>query len=263
MGLFVWYFGTSRTYPDVEHHTIIMGRAFKELLEDIYDKKILSDDLSLYLHRPAATDASMAPENKDAFYVLAPVPNKLAKINWQEAGERIRAQVQAQLEQTLLPGLGDCLDVSHFVTPDDFEGKFNTLWGSGFSIAPLFRQSAWFRFHNRSEDIENLFFAVVHIKVPVCREWFLLPKLLKNWCLPPLSNETSFQEIFRSKSRTFSLASLLLPKERAEAIFRLYYVCRTLDDWADEGGKQTERCDELLGKSSAPRTARSLSISSG
>ena len=40
MGLFVRYFGTSRTYPDVEHHTIIMGKAFKELLEDIYDKKI-------------------------------------------------------------------------------------------------------------------------------------------------------------------------------------------------------------------------------
>ena len=130
MGLFVWYFGTSRTFPEVEHHTIIMGKAFKELLEDIYDRKVLSDDLSLYLHRPAATDTSMAPKNRDAFYVLAPVPNKLGKVNWKEAGERIRMQVQAQLEKTLLPGLGDCLEVSHFVTPDDFEGKFNTLWGS-------------------------------------------------------------------------------------------------------------------------------------
>ena len=158
MGLFVWYFGTSRAYPDVQHHTIIMGKAFRELLEDIYDRKILSDDLSLYLHRPAATDQSMAPKGGDAFYVLAPVPNKLAKINWEESGEKIRNQVQAQLEKSLLPGLGDCLAYSHFVTPDDFEGKFNTLWGSGFSIAPLFRQSAWFRFHNRSEDLENLYF---------------------------------------------------------------------------------------------------------
>ena len=58
----------------------------------------------------------------------------------------------------MLPGLGDCLEVSHFVTPDDFESKFNTLWGSGFSIAPLFRQSAWFRFHNQSEELENLYF---------------------------------------------------------------------------------------------------------
>ena len=238
MGLFVWYFGTSRTFPEVEHHTIIMGKAFKELLEDIYDRKVLSDDLSLYLHRPAATDPSMAPKNRDAFYVLAPVPNKLGKVNWKQAGERIRMQVQAQLEKTLLPGLGDCLEVSHFVTPDDFEGKFNTLWGSGFSIAPLFRQSAWFRFHNRSEDLENLYFcgAGTHpgAGVPgVVSSAKVVEKLV-----PPsrLDKEASFQEIFRSKSRTFSLASLLLPKERAEAIFRLYYVCRTLDDWADEGG---------------------------
>ena len=237
MGLFVWYFGTNRRYPDVEHHTIIMGKVFKELLEDIYDRKILSDDLSLYLHRPAATDSSMAPEGRDAFYVLAPVPNKLAKVDWVEAGERIRLQVQKQLEDTLLPGLGDCLEVSHFVTPDDFESKFNTLWGSGFSIAPLFRQSAWFRFHNQSEELENLYFcgAGTHpgAGVPgVVSSARVVEKLV-----PPsrVGDEDAFQKIFRSKSRTFSLASLLLPKERAEAIFRLYYVCRTLDDWADEG----------------------------
>ena len=237
MGLFVWYFGTSRAYPDVQHHTIIMGKAFRELLEDIYDRKILSDDLSLYLHRPAATDQSMAPKGGDAFYVLAPVPNKLAKINWEESGEKIRNQVQAQLEKSLLPGLGDCLAYSHFVTPDDFEGKFNTLWGSGFSIAPLFRQSAWFRFHNRSEDLENLYFcgAGTHpgAGVPgVVSSAKVVEKLV-----PPsrIENESAFKDIFRSKSRTFSIASLLLPKDRAEAISRLYYVCRTLDDWADEG----------------------------
>jgi len=145
--------------------------------------------------------------------------------------------VQAQLEKSLLPGLGDCLAYSHFVTPDDFEGKFNTLWGSGFSIAPLFRQSAWFRFHNRSEDLENLYFcgAGTHpgAGVPgVVSSAKVVEKLV-----PPsrIENESAFKDIFRSKSRTFSIASLLLPKDRAEAISRLYYVCRTLDDWADEG----------------------------
>ena len=81
MGLFVWYFGTSRSYPEVKHHTIIMGETFKDLLEEIYDQKVLSNDLSLYLHRPAATDSAMAPDGGDAFYVLAPVPNKQASID--------------------------------------------------------------------------------------------------------------------------------------------------------------------------------------
>lgn len=243
MGLFVWYFGTSKEYPNVQHHTIIMGETFKELLAEIYDKKILSDDLSLYLHRPAATDASMAPEGGDAFYVLAPVPNKKAKVDWNDAGEKIRKQVQEQLQNTLLPGLEDCLDVSFFVTPDDFEDKFNTLWGSGFSIAPLFTQSAWFRFHNKSEELENLYFCGAGTHPGAGLPGVVSSAKVVEKLVPPsrMDNEDEFQRLFRSKSRTFSLASILLPNHRAEAIFRLYYVCRTLDDWADEGHEEKLR----------------------
>ena len=237
MGLFVWYFGTTRAYPDVQHHTIIMGETFKELLAEIYDQKVLSDDLSLYLHRPAATDSTMAPEGGDAFYVLAPVPNKKAHVNWQEAGEKVRMQVQKQLQDSLLPRLDEYLDVSFFVTPDDFEDKFNTLWGSGFSIAPLFTQSAWFRFHNKSEELEDLYFCGAGTHPGAGLPGVVSSAKVVEKLVPPsrAEDEEAFQQLFRSKSRTFSLASFLLPKERAEAIFRLYYVCRTLDDWADEG----------------------------
>ena len=240
MGLFVWYFGTSKSYPEVEHHTILMGETFKELLREIYDQKVLSDDLSLYLHRPAATDPSMAPEGGDAFYVLAPVPNQQANIKWKQEGEKVRSQIEKQLAGTLLPGLGDCLEVSFFVTPDDFRTRFNTHLGSGFSIAPIFRQSAWFRFHNRSEELKNLYFcgAGTHpgAGVPgVVSSARVVEKLV-----PPSrgGNEQEFQKLFRSKSRTFSLASFLLPKDQADAIVRLYFVCRTLDDWADEGHEE-------------------------
>ena len=237
MGLFVWYFGTTKKYPDVRHHTIIMGQTFKELLAEIYDEKVLSDDLSLYLHRPAATDPQMSPDSGDSFYVLAPVPNKKAKVDWKEAGEKVRQQVERQLEATLLPDLGKCLEVSFFVTPDDFEDRFNTLWGSGFSIAPLFTQSAWFRFHNKSEELDDLYFCGAGTHPGAGLPGVLSSAKVVEKLVPPSrpSNESEFQQLFRSKSRTFSLASLFLPAERAEAIFRLYYVCRTLDDWADEG----------------------------
>jgi len=237
MGLFVWYFGTSRKYPEVQHHTIIMGETFRELLHEIYEQKVLSDDLSLYLHRPAATDPDMAPEEGDSFYVLAPVPNKKAKVDWKIAGEKVRLQVEKQLEETLLPGLKDSLEVSFFVTPDDFEDRFNTLWGSGFSIAPLFTQSAWFRFHNKSEELDDLFFCGAGTHPGAGLPGVVSSAKVVEKLVPPSrpANDEEFQKLFRSKSRTFSLASLLLPAERAEAIFRLYYVCRTLDDWADEG----------------------------
>lgn len=157
MGLFVLYFGTTRTYPAVAHHTISMGPRYRELLNDIFERKVLSDDFSLYLHRPTATDPSFAPAGCDSFYVLCPVPNLQAAIDWQEQGPRLRDRIVAALDATLLPGLQQCITADFFKTPQDFAHDYLSVHGAGFSVAPLFRQSAWFRFHNRAEGIENLY----------------------------------------------------------------------------------------------------------
>jgi phytoene desaturase len=157
MGLFVLYFGARRRYDDVAHHTIALGPRYEELLDDIFRRGVLADDMSLYLHRPTATDPSMAPEGCDSFYVLSPVPNQRAGIDWSVEGPRYRDKVVARLEERLLPGLSECITEDFFVTPDDFRSRFLSLHGSGFSIQPTLTQSAWFRFHNRSEDVEGLY----------------------------------------------------------------------------------------------------------
>jgi phytoene desaturase len=158
MSLFVIYFGTRKQYPGVKHHTIILGERYKELLNDIFNKKLLSGDFSLYLHRPTATDATMAPEGCDCFYVLAPVPNQLSGIDWRQRAQPFRDAVMQFLDAHYLPGLLDNLVTERLLTPLDFETTLNTYLGTGFSFEPIFRQSAWFRPHNESEDIRNLFF---------------------------------------------------------------------------------------------------------
>ncbi|MBC7455526.1 MAG: phytoene desaturase [Massilia sp.] len=157
MGLFVLYFGTTRTYPDVAHHTISMGERYRELLKDIFERKVLADDFSLYLHRPTATDPSFAPAGCDSFYVLCPVPNLQGNINWREQGPLLRERIVAALDATLLPGLRHCITADFFKTPEDFQHDYLSVHGAGFSVAPLFRQSAWFRFHNRAEGIRHLY----------------------------------------------------------------------------------------------------------
>ena len=72
MGLFVYYFGSKKKYNNIAHHTICFGNSYQDHLKKIFEDKILTDDISYYLHRPTATDPSMAPENHDAFYVLVP-----------------------------------------------------------------------------------------------------------------------------------------------------------------------------------------------
>ncbi len=157
MGLFVMYFGTTRTYPDVAHHTIWMGERYRELLEDIFHRQKLAEDFSLYVHRPTATDPSFAPPGQDSFYVLCPVPNLQAGIDWATEGPRLRDRIVDALERTMLPGLKASITADFYKTPEDFRDEYRSVHGAGFSVAPIFRQSAWFRFHNKSESVRNLF----------------------------------------------------------------------------------------------------------
>ncbi len=158
MGLFVYYFGTKKVYEDVEHHTIKFGNKYKEHLEDIFNNKKLNNDISYYLHRPSATDKSMAPEGNDCFYVLVPVPNNQSKIDWQTEGENMKNLVIDKMEKDLMPNLRENIVADFYLTPDYFEKELNTKFGSGFSIQPKFTQSAYFRFHNKSEIYDGLYF---------------------------------------------------------------------------------------------------------
>jgi len=158
MSLFVWYFGTDRTYEDVEHHTILMGPRYEGLLADIFERKSLADDFSVYLHRPTRTDPSMAPDGHDAFYVLSPVPHLESDVDWRRQAEPYRQRIADALEETVLPGLNDHVVTSRMLTPREFWSDYRSLKGAAFSVEPRLTQSAWFRPHNRSEDVEHLYF---------------------------------------------------------------------------------------------------------
>jgi phytoene desaturase len=157
MGLFVWYFGVDRRYDDVAHHTILLGPRYRELLRDIFDRKRLAPDFSLYLHRPTATDPSLAPEGCDAFYVLSPVPNLQGGQDWRVEAERYRTAIEQALEATFLPNLSRHIVTSRIATPLDFQDRLSAYRGAGFGLEPTLTQSAWFRPHNASEDVRNLF----------------------------------------------------------------------------------------------------------
>jgi phytoene desaturase len=157
MSLFVWYFGTKRQYHDVKHHTILLGPRYKGLLDDIFDNLKLADDFSLYLHRPTATDPSMAPAGHDAFYVLSPVPHLGSGTHWSEAAERYRRAISDYLSNTILPGLEDELVTSRVLTPQGFRDELLSVHGSAFGMQPILTQSAYFRPHNESEELEGLY----------------------------------------------------------------------------------------------------------
>ena len=159
MWLYVLFFGSKKQYPSVAHHTIWMAERYKELLNDIFDKRILTKDFSLYLHRPTATDETFAPTGKDSFYVLCPVPNLKADIDWEKEGPRLRDKIVNALSETIMPDLEKNIEEDFWMTPQDFKNDYRSMHGAGFSIAPIFSQSAWFRYHNKDKKISNLYFS--------------------------------------------------------------------------------------------------------
>ena len=161
MSLFVWYFGTKGTrkeWADVGHHTILNGPRYKGLLKDIFIRGHLSDDMSLYVHRPSVTDPSVAPEGDDTFYVLSPVPHLgHGGVDWSVEADAYKAKMRKVLEDQLLPGLGSKIVTEQVFTPETFRDRYLSPHGSGFSIEPRILQSAWFRPHNISEEADGLY----------------------------------------------------------------------------------------------------------
>ncbi|MEX2604009.1 MAG: phytoene desaturase [Gracilimonas sp.] len=160
MSLFVIYFGTKKRYNDTNlaHHNIILGERYKGLLSDIFHHKKLSDDFSLYLHMPTKTDPSMAPEGHEAFYVLSPVPHLDSETDWNEMAPKYRDSIMNFLEENYLPDLQENIVAEHYIDPLHFQNELNSFKGSAFSVEPILTQSAWFRPHNKSEDVDNLYF---------------------------------------------------------------------------------------------------------
>ncbi|HEX6315175.1 MAG TPA: phytoene desaturase family protein [Gemmatimonadaceae bacterium] len=158
MSLFVLYFGTNRRYEHVAHHEILLGPRYRELLTDVFRGEALPDDFSLYLHRPTATDSSLAPDGCDAWYVLSPVPTLRASIDWAAAGKGYRDRLVRHLSRTLLPDLDRHIVTETQIDPRYFRDELNSPEGNAFSVQPLLSQSAWFRPHSRSEDVSNLYF---------------------------------------------------------------------------------------------------------
>lgn len=159
MSCFLLYLGVRKKFDNLEHHTLILSQRYKELLADIFKNKVVPDDFSMYLHAPTKSDPDMAPEGGESLYVLIPVTNQQGvSIDWAGIKDAYADKVLGFLEDWGLEGLRQNLEVLKIFTPDDFATELNAMYGNAFAIVPKLTQTAYFRPHNRSEDVPGLYF---------------------------------------------------------------------------------------------------------
>jgi phytoene desaturase len=157
MSSFLIYLGVRKQYPQLLHHTLVLSERYKELVKDVFDRKILADDFSMYLHAPTRTDPDMAPEGCESMYVLIPVPNLANGFDWENEKERYADKVLEFLEEWGLTNLRKNIDVMEIFTPNDFRDQRNNYLGSAWGVEPKMTQTATFRPHNRSEELQNFY----------------------------------------------------------------------------------------------------------
>ncbi len=158
MSAFLLYLGLDRQYPQLQHHTLMLSHRYRGLVRDIFDRKKLSDDFSMYLHAPTRSDAGMAPAGCESLYVLAPVPNLRGGQHWDKEAGPFADRVLRHLEEHFgLQDLRRHIRVKEIFTPEDFRKKQNAWYGSAWGVEPRLTQTAVFRPHNRSEDLAGLY----------------------------------------------------------------------------------------------------------
>jgi phytoene desaturase len=159
MSAFLLYLGVKKQYPELLHHTLILSERYKALISDIFDRKILPDDFSMYLHAPTRTDPNMAPDGAESMYILIPVSNLSGEIDWAKMKKPFTKKVLEFLENDFgLTNLQENIDVLETFTPEDFAQTRNSFLGTPWGIEPQLTQTAVFRPHNRSEDVKGLYF---------------------------------------------------------------------------------------------------------
>jgi phytoene desaturase len=158
MSCFLLYLGLNRPFPSLPHHLILMPRRYRQTVESIFAARGLPEELALYIHTPTRTDPTLAPPGGETMYVLAPMPNLAAPVDWPTTAPSIRDGIVRALEDTVsLTGLAQSIVVERAFTPEDFARAYNSHLGAAFGIEPTLLQSAYFRPHNRSADVPGLY----------------------------------------------------------------------------------------------------------
>lgn len=149
--------GSKKKYSHIAHHNIHFGESWDGVFEELIDKKSLMSDPSLLVTVPSKDDSTLAPADRESYYILFPTPNLSASIDWRIESSRYRDEMVRVLEERGYEGFGDSIEVEHLTTPLEWE-KMGLEMGAPFASAHTFTQTGPFRPNNLARGFENVVF---------------------------------------------------------------------------------------------------------
>jgi phytoene desaturase len=155
--IFMLYLGVDKIY-DMPHHAIYFADDYRTNVDDIFKGKKLSDDTSFYVRNTAETDKTNAPEGHSALYILVPVTNLEADVDWESEKERYKELlIDTIIKKTVMKDLREHIKVEKVITPTDWRDEYNVYNGATFNLAHNFGQMLYLRPHNEFEEVKNVY----------------------------------------------------------------------------------------------------------
>jgi phytoene desaturase len=156
---YVLYLGVDRVYPHLRHQSLYFSQDYRATLDDIFKRGVVPEEPSFHLNVPTVTDPSLAPQGHSLLYLLAPMPNLQAPIDWDAAAPQVRDRLLDQLERIVDPHIRQHIVWERDYRPMDWKRDVNAEYGTAFgSLSQGFFQSAYFRPHNKAQGVEGLYF---------------------------------------------------------------------------------------------------------
>jgi phytoene desaturase len=154
---FMLYLGVDKKY-DIPHHNIFFAEDYRTNIDDIFNTKRLTDDMSFYVQNACATDPSLAPNGCSTIYVLVPIANTDSSIDWNKEKNTYREKVLDALEKrTELKDIRQHIKTEKVITPENWQNDYNIFFGATFNLAHNILQMMYFRPHNKLEDLDNCY----------------------------------------------------------------------------------------------------------
>jgi phytoene desaturase len=154
---FTFYLGLDTTYP-LKHHTIVFSKDYPAYLKTLKENKHLTEDVSYYVHNPSVLDPSYAPEGHSTLFVLVPVPNLKAPIDWKTHASVYYEKILTDMEHRVgLTNIRQHIKASKIISPLDWNQDYFVEYGANFNLSHSLDQMLYFRPHNQYNDIKNLY----------------------------------------------------------------------------------------------------------
>ncbi|HUI92332.1 MAG TPA: phytoene desaturase family protein [Chitinivibrionales bacterium] len=154
---FMLYLGVKKKY-NFPHHNVFFAKDYRRNVEDIFTRLTLSDQISFYIQNASIVDHTLAPEGKSTIYILVPVANLKAGIDWNKEKDAFKKRVLEEVvKRTEMKDLLENIEVEKVYTPETWRDDLNVYYGATFNLGHNLTQMLYLRPRNRFECFENTY----------------------------------------------------------------------------------------------------------